>query len=97
MVGYVQMHHVLGISDERSEEIAYEVMDALTDTGSFDEGTKKLAEKYDAGALLAGMRLMQAIALNQKMQDQWDEKVANSPKEVQAFNTAFGGQNASQN
>ena len=58
------VHHILGISDKREEEIAKEVIDTLTEHKFVDVGIEKLMQKYDAEALLAGMRLMQAIRLN---------------------------------
>lgn len=61
------MHQILGISDEREEEIAKEVIFTLTEAGRVDAGTKKLMEIYSAEALLAGMRLMQAINMNKAM------------------------------
>ncbi len=65
----IQIHHVLGISDKRSEEISKEVADTLTESGWIDDGAKKLAETYNEEALLAGMRLMQAIQMNSS----WDQ------------------------
>jgi hypothetical protein len=64
MTEQLQMHQILGISDKREEEIAMEVITTLTEAGRIDTGTKKLMEIYSAEALLAGMRLMQAINLN---------------------------------
>jgi hypothetical protein len=58
------IHQILGISDEREEEIAKEVATTLTKAGRIDTGTKKLMETYPAEAMLAGMRLIQAINLN---------------------------------
>jgi hypothetical protein len=84
----IQMHHVLGISDERSKEIAKEILDTLTEAGMVDAGTKKLAEKYDAESILVGMRLLQAIQLN----DSLEEKRSKGQAFVEAF-----GQNADSN
>jgi hypothetical protein len=61
------MHQILGISDEREEEIAKEIITTLTEAGRIDTGTKKLMEIYPAEALLAGMRLMQMINLNRTL------------------------------
>jgi hypothetical protein len=60
----LRMHQILGISDEREEEIAKEVITTLTGSGRIDTGTKKLMNRYDAESMLAGMRLMQAINMN---------------------------------
>lgn len=67
MAEHVRMHQILGISDEREEEIAKEVLTTLTRAGRVDAGTKKLMEIYPAEALLAGMRLMQAVNMNKAM------------------------------
>jgi len=69
----IQIHNALGISDKRSEEIAEEVIDVLTEAGRMDTGAKTLAGTYNAEALLAGMRLMQAIQMNNRL-DQYKEK-----------------------
>lgn len=61
---HLQMHQILGISNKREEEIAEEVITTLTAAGRIDTGVKKLMEIYPAEALLAGMRLMQAVNLN---------------------------------
>jgi len=63
----IQIHHALGISDERSEEISKEVIDILTEVGKVDVGAKKLAETYNAEAVLAGVRLYQLIRLNKDL------------------------------
>lgn len=63
----IQMNHVLGISDKRSEEISKEVTDALVETGKIDEGTRRLIEKYDAEAMLVGMRLIALVKLNKQV------------------------------
>lgn len=63
----IRIHSTLGISDERSEEISKEVITLLCETGKMDTGIRKLAEAYPAEALLAGMRLMQAIHLNREI------------------------------
>lgn len=68
-----QMHHVLGISDKRSEEISKEVTAALVETGKVDEGTRRLMEKYDTESMLAGMRLMALIKLNTQMSNRITE------------------------
>lgn len=39
MMDDTEMHHILGISDKRSEEISKEVTAALVETGKIDEGT----------------------------------------------------------
>jgi hypothetical protein len=58
------MHHILGITDKREEEIAKEIIMTLNDAGRIDAGAKKLMEIYPAEAFLAGMMLMQMINLN---------------------------------
>lgn len=66
-MGFIQMHHVLGISDKRSEEISKEVAAALVSTGKVDEGTRRLMEKYDKESMLAGIRLMAVVKLNEQL------------------------------
>jgi hypothetical protein len=58
------MHHILGITDKREDEIAKEIIRTLNDAGRIDAGAKKLTEIYPAEAFLAGMLLMQMINLN---------------------------------
>ena len=65
----IQVHKVFGISDERLEEISKGVFTALTRTNRMDAGMKELAEIYPAEALLAGMRLMQAIDMNRALRE----------------------------
>jgi len=63
----IQIHHALGITDEREKEIGKEVFEIVTDAGRVDVAGKRLADKYDGEALLVGMRLMQAIQVNERL------------------------------
>ena len=79
----IQIHNALGISDKRSEEISKEVVCILTEAGQMDTGAKKLAGTYNAEALLAGMRLMQAIQMNNRLkQHKEKQKALRRPKHL---------------
>jgi len=65
----IQIHTVLGISDERSFEITQEVITTLCETKQIGRGIAELAKAYPAEALFAGMRLMQAVQMNKEAQE----------------------------
>jgi len=60
-------HNLIGITDERNDEILNDVIATMTEEKQMDAGIKKLAEKYDPEALLVGMRLMQLMAINNRL------------------------------
>ena len=64
MTKHRPLHQILGISEEREREIAREVVTTFTQAGEVDAGIEKLMETYSAESMMAGMRLLQAINLN---------------------------------
>lgn len=60
----IHIHRVLGISDDRQQEISADIFDTITKAKFMDEGIKTLTEKYDPESILAGMRLGAIVQMN---------------------------------
>lgn len=73
MTEYIKTRDILGITEERQDEIGKEVTTTLSKSGTVDGGIKILMEKYDPESLMAGMKLMILIKLNNELHNRLNQ------------------------
>lgn len=64
MSKYTQMHQILGISEDRENELTKEIMRVLSEHETIQDGIKDLAKAYDAETIFVGVKLFQILTLN---------------------------------
>jgi len=64
MKGNILISQVLGISDDREQEITKYVMETITKETLMDTGIQNLVARYDPESILAGMRLQALVMVN---------------------------------
>lgn len=77
MTEHVAIHDALGISEERMREITKDVTTAIASGKNPAEGITKLSEKYAPEAMLAGIILLQVIAMQETIRKHSGKQNAN--------------------
>lgn len=71
----VRLYDILEISQEREHELGVIVLDLVQDAETLDVAAKKLAQTYDADAIMIGMWLLKVIQVNTMLTERKEEFV----------------------